>query len=100
VLFQVQDGHVGSFLCKAGCNGPPDAAVAAGDHGHLASQLVAATVAFCRRRGCGVHVAFATGLDVLVLWRQGGGLFVLRTHGFPFSGVPAPGPAFTITDCP
>ncbi|MGX0523463.1 hypothetical protein ACUXMH_000617 [Ralstonia pickettii] len=78
VFVQVRDQHIGAFLGKADGDRAADAAVAAGDDGHLVCELAAADVIFHFGLRAGGHVGFSARLTVLMLWRL---LLGLVGHG-------------------
>jgi len=78
VLVEIDDGYVGPLGRKGNGHRPADAAVAPGDDGGLACELIRSHVLGLLLHGSGIHGPLMPGLDVLLL---GGDRLGKRIHG-------------------
>src|SRR5690606_10721911 len=70
VLFQVDDGHIGTFAREMRRDGTANAAVTTTDQCHPAFELPAAAVAVTEVRGSRMRGGFTARLPGLWLWRM------------------------------
>src|SRR5690606_31496404 len=83
LFFEVTDRHVCTFAREVQRDGTPDAAVATGNHGHLAVEPPAAPVAWPDALWRGCHLRLPAGLMVLLLRRLPAIACTLHGRGTP-----------------